>query len=275
MKRARVPGLRRWMCAASLMAATLACPSARAGELMTWPAHDGATERGLLSLPAGAPQWIVLLFPGDDGALGLSAAGAVSLRGNFLVHTADFWPAGGDAALLVDAPSDHADGMDDAFRLSAAAGADAATVVASLRTRFPQARIALIGTSRGTITVGNILQREPGLADAYVMTSPVTVARVGQPGLSGMSWPGSRARVLVVSNRADACPVSPFANAEKLARQNGFDFMPVSSEASGTRAQQCSGRAPHGYAGVENSVLGQIRGWLRQTPPPGAPDSAQ
>lgn len=257
------------MCAAGLCGmAALAGAGAHADELLTWPAHGGATELALLRLPAASesPPWIILLFPGDDGALHLNADGATTQRGNFVIRSAHYWTAAGDATVMVDTPSDQADGVDDAFRLSDAASADVGTLVATLRARFPQAKIALLGTSRGTITVGNILKRTPGLADAYVLTSPVTVAHKNRPGLSGMAWPGNRARVLVVSNQADGCLVSPFAAAQQMAKQNGFDFIAVSSAPAGAAGQQCTAHTPHGYLGIEHNVLDRVRGWLTGAP---------
>ena len=130
-------------------------------------------------------------------------------------------------------------------------------------------KIALIGTSRGSISVGNILQRNPHLADAYVLTSPVTVAGRGGPGLAGVSWERSAARVLVVSNRGDGCVVSPFWSAQKMADANGFDFIAVSSNGGDTRMPgACKAASPHGYLGIETQVLDAINAWLNGAAPP-------
>jgi alpha-beta hydrolase superfamily lysophospholipase len=81
--------------------------------------------------------------------------------------------------VLADAPSDHAPGVDDLFRHGKESFADTQAIVAKVRERFPTSKIALVGTSAGTVSVGNALERDPNIADAFVLTSPVTVSRKG------------------------------------------------------------------------------------------------
>jgi hypothetical protein len=254
--------LMKWTLFATTCAAMAYNIQAYAGELINVPTRSDVTEGIFIDQPSTSPSWVVVLFAGNDGAVDITGDGPRMLRGNFLVRTASYWPAAGDAAVIFDAPSDHHNGMDDVFRLSAEAVQDVEAVVATLRHRYPSAKIALVGTSRGTITVGNVVKREPALADAYVLTSPVTLASRGQAGLSGMSWEGNKARVLVISNEGDGCRVSPFEAAEHMAHANGFDFVAVSSsESNGPRAE-CNGDSPHGYLGIESQVLDTIRNWL-------------
>lgn len=242
---------------------------ARAGELVQLATRTGVTQRVFVSAPAAPPPWIAVLFAGDDGNVALSSGGPARMQGNFVVRTASYWVDHGEGSAIFDAPSDNADGMRDDFRLGADASTDVAQVVAELRRRYPGARIALVGTSRGTITVGNLIKRRPDLADAFVMTSPVTQESRGQPGLSGMAWDGNKARVLVVSNEHDGCQVSPFDSARQLAAKNGFDFIAVaSSQGGGDRKSDCKAQSPHGFLGIEQTVLDDIRGWLDKAPAP-------
>jgi len=243
-----------WVCAAS----------AAAGELLNLPTRPGVTQGLYVDASAAQPAWVLMLFPGDDGNMGLNQTGPRRLTGNFLVKTAPYWATAGQASALFDTPSDHADGMADPFRLSDAAVQDVAAAVTALRQRYPGAKVALLGTSRGTITVGNVIKRKPALADAYVLSSPVTQARRQQDGLSGMSWPGNKARVLVVSNEHDGCGVSPFGAARAMADNNGFSFLPVSSR--NAKGNECGGNSPHGYLGIETQVLDAVRKWLVPSP---------
>jgi len=245
--------------------------STQAAELIAVPTRPGVTQNIYIDVApdAAPPSWVVLLFAGDDGLLALDEQGPQRMRGNFVIRTRNYWARAGMAPVAFDAPSDYARGMDDSFRLSAEHVQDVAAAVALLRKQYPQAHIALVGTSRGSISVGNVLRQQPQLADAYVLTSPVTVAGRGGPGLSGVSWTKSAARVLVVSNHGDDCPVSPLWAAQKMAETNGFDFIAVSSDAGDTRMPgACGAHSPHGYLGIEQSVLDQINGWLRGTPAP-------
>ena len=254
-------GIAGWlMLSGAVCAAQPSAPAA--GELISVSTRAGVTQSMYLSTSTPTPAWVVLLFAGDDGALHLSANGPTTLRGNFLIRTASYWQQKGDAAVLIDTPSDHANGVDDDFRLSADALQDVDAAVGALRQRFPSSRIALVGTSRGTVSVGNALQRNPALADAYVMTSPVSIARNGQPGLSGLSADGTRSHVLVVSNRSDGCAVALFSGAARIAQENHFALIAVESNNGGGRRAECTGRSPHGFLGIEDEVLGDIDGWL-------------
>lgn len=252
-------------CCAQAPAASAPGSAARSGEWVTVPSRDGVTQGLYVETSTATPAWVVVLFAGDDGALHLGTNGPTTLEGNFLVRTAPYWVRKGDAAVLIDTPSDHADGVDDAFRLGEGALRDIEAAVRALHERFPTSRIALIGTSRGTVSVGNVLARNPGLADAFVLTSPVSIARSGQAGLSGLNVDGTRARALVVSNRRDACPPALFSGAAGLAGRNNFDLIAVESAAGGGR--NCSGRSPHGFWGIEDEVLGDIDRWLTEDAP--------
>jgi alpha/beta superfamily hydrolase len=235
-----------------------------AGDLVTLATRPGVTQSVFVDAPAGPPAWVVVLFAGDDGAVELTSNGPAGMKGNFLIKTALYWSTAGEASALVDAPSDHASGMDDAFRLGQDHADDVRKIVEALRQRYPNAKVALVGTSRGSISVGNLLERYPTLANAYVMTSPVTVARQAQTGLDGMHWNSPSAPVLVVSNTEDSCPVSPFAKAQAMASDNHFQFIQVSSSErslAGTRTR-CIGKSPHGFFGIEPDVLKKIDDWL-------------
>lgn len=261
-------GAGSWAQAPDMPASNAAAPS---GELVNVPSRDGVTQRMYVETSTATPAWVVILFAGDDGALHLGVNGPTTLMGNFLVRTASYWVRKGDAAVLIDTPSDHANGVDDAFRLGEDALRDVEAAVDALRQRFPAARIALVGTSRGTVSVGNVLERRPGVADAFVLTSPVSLARNGQAGLSGLNVDGTKSRVLVVSNRRDACPPAEFSAAASLAGKNHFDLIAVESTAGGGSSRRnCGGRSPHGFSGIEDEVLGDIDSWLAAHVPPRA-----
>lgn len=249
---------------------------AQAGELVTVPTRDGVTQSLYVETSTATPAWVIVLFAGDNGALHLGANGPTTLRGNFLIRTASYWVDKGDAAVLFDTPSDYVNGVDDSVRLGQGALQDVEAAVAELRKRFPSSRIALVGTSRGTVSVGNALQRNPGVADAFVLTSPVSIARNGQAGISGLNLDGTKSHVLVVSNRHDGCPVALFSGATDVAGRNHFELIAVdSTSGGGDRRSDCGGRSPHGFLGIEDEVLGDIDHWLAVINPasPNAPTS--
>ena len=238
-----------------------------AAELLKIPTRPGVTQSIFLVSASASPSWVVVLFTGGDGNISAAGSGPTRMLGNFLVRTASYWADHGDAYAIFDAPSDNAAGMQDVFRLSPDASTDVEATVLELRKRYPDAKVAMIGTSRGTITVGNVLKRHQELADAFVMTSPVTRANRGQAGLFGLGWNGNKARVLVLSNVNDSCQVSPVGAAKQMAEENGFDFVSVSSSmGEGDRKSDCKAHSPHGFLGIETKVLDSIAAWLNNKP---------
>lgn len=241
-------------------ASTMAVPS---NQLVGVPTRKDVTQGIYIETATAAPAWAVLLFAGNDGALHLSTNGPTTLQRNFLVRTASYWVQKGDAAVLVDTPSEYPNGIDDGFRLEMDGFRDINAVIKALRQRFPSAKIALVGTSRETVSVGNVLARVPDLADAFVLASPVSIAQNGKPGVSGLDVDGHKARVLVVSNRHDACPSALFSGALHLAERNHFDFIAVGSvSGGGGRRSDCGAHSPHGFLGIEDQVLEDINSWL-------------
>jgi hypothetical protein len=239
------------------------------GDLVTFPTRDGVTQSLFIESPSPSQSqspnspWVIVLFAGTEGALHLDATGATALKGNFLIRSARYWTEQGDAVALVDTPSDHAQGVDGLFRLSKDSFKDTQVIVATLRQRFPGAKIALVSTSAGTLSAGNALQRDPSLADAFVLTSPVTGSRRGGGSIADLDVDGTKYRVLVVSNEHDACVSSPPYGGKRLAERNHYDFVSVeSTDGGGSREADCGGHSPHGFLGIERAVLGDIDGWL-------------
>lgn len=244
-------------------------PAGPVGELVNLPSRDGVTQGIYIETRTDNPPWVIVLFGGNEGALHLSADGPATLKGNFLIRTARYWVKQGDAAVLVDTPSDYANGIDDGFRLGKDSFSDTEAVVKALRQRFPMSKVALVGTSRGTVSVGNALMRDPGVANAFVLTSPVSIAQRGKAGVSGLDADGTKVRVLVISNQHDACPVASFYGGKRLAERNHFEFVAVdSSDGGGDKQADCGGHSPHGFLGIELQVLGAINGWLNNDQPP-------
>src|SRR5471032_1597986 len=117
-------------------------PAEPSGELVSLPSRDGVTQGIYIETRTDNPPWVIVLFGGNEGALHLSADGPTTLKGNFLIRTAQYWVRQGDAAVLVDTPSDYANGIDDGFRLGKDSFSDTEAVVKALRQRFPLSKVA-------------------------------------------------------------------------------------------------------------------------------------
>src|SRR5687768_11917146 len=155
-----------------LLAASAAC----AEDIVTLPTRGGVTQSYLLSAPEkGKARAVAVLFAGGPGKVDLERETARTTfdRGNFLVRSRQLFVRNGIAAAVMDAPSDHAQGMEDQFRLGAEHAEDIGKVISDLKTRFPALPVYLVGTSRGTLSAAAIGRRAAKVVDGVVLTATV------------------------------------------------------------------------------------------------------
>jgi hypothetical protein len=235
------------------------------GDLVAFPTRSGVTQGIYIESPSQAPKAAVLIYAGGGGVLALDSSGATAEKGNFVVATARFWVDQGYAAVLVDAPSDMVRlGMTDGFRLSSDTLIDQKAVIDHVKARFPSARIVMISTSRGTVTVGNVLAHHPEWADLYVLTSAEHSGPRDIRGISNIVVPEAyRDRTLAVANRNDVCYVAGFSSNKTWAEKNKVAFIAEEThEGGGDMKAECGARSPHGYLGGRDKVLQDMEGWI-------------
>jgi len=239
-------------------------PSAE--DIVTLSTRGGVTQSYLLSGPeAGKARAVAVLFPGSAGKTDLEreTARQVLDRGNFLVRSRRLFTASGVAAVVVDAPSDRASGMDDEFRLGDAHAEDIGKVVADLKTRFPGLPVFLVGTSRGTLSAASIGKRLGPAVDGVVLTATLFLATRQQPGLSGFDYASIPSPLLFVHHVNDGCTYTPYSSAKRLA-----DRYPLVSVSGGAAAQSkpCEAMSEHGFLGKEAETVDAIAKWMLKQP---------
>jgi hypothetical protein len=186
---------------------------------------------------------------------------------NFLVRTREAWAAQGFALLIPDAPggnSLYGRRHLPAYAEAIAAAIDFGRAHANLPASLP---IWLVGTSQGSTAAANGAAHLGTKVSGVVLTSSVT-----RPNDSGEtvfdSEPGAIAvPALVVGNRNDLCDVTPPDDIPKilaaLPRAPKKESMLFESSQIAYRAPLCEAMTPHGYFGIENSVVQRIADWIR------------
>lgn len=259
---------------AVLCAATPAWAQKVPGQtIIDLPTRSGVTVR-YLALTPGRPKAAVLLFTGGAGVAKIpdDPGPGYAKNGNFLVRSRELFRAHDLFVAVIDVPSDHRDGY-GTFRATADHAEDVAAVIANMRQRAPGVPVWLIGTSKGTISAANVAVRLPKGkgADGLVLTSTITrpAGRNSGPGgqqtvfdfdLDSVTIP-----TLIVGHRADACFVTPFADAESL--RGKFTKAPRTgllgfSGGSTPESSDCEALAAHGYFGIEREVVDAIADWI-------------
>jgi hypothetical protein len=208
---------------------------------------------------AAKPTAVVLLYPGGGGRLGLTDKGFAKGADNFMVRTRAELAKAGLTAVVVDAPSDHPEGL-HAYRISADAGDDTAKLVAwaAAKWRLP---VWLVGTSRGTISVANAAARGAGM-HGIVLTSSVTAGKhekIGDIAVDKIAVPA-----LLVHHKHDGCNASPLAGAEALATQLHASWIEIRGGTTDKSASKCSPESHHGYLGQDAEVVGDIATFVRE-----------
>jgi hypothetical protein len=216
----------------------------------------GGTER-VLFLGGQQARGIVVLLPGGDGIIGLDSGGGIhQLGGNFLVRTLGQWVAQGFAVVLPDAPN----GTSLTGQRHLPAYADAISRAIDFGRSRAALPVWLIGTSAGTTAAVNGAAHLGSKVSGAVLTSSVT----RRPGTSGETIfdaePGAVAvPVLVVSNEYDTCPDTPPGDApmvlSALTRSPRKELVMVTSGQTTKRSDPCQGLSPHGYLGIEGTVV--------------------
>jgi hypothetical protein len=210
----------------------------------------------------------VLLYPGGGGHLALAAAGLGRGADNFTVRTRGEFASAGLVAVVVDAPSDHPESL-SAFRITAEAAQDTAKLAAWAAARW-QRPVWLVGTSRGTISVGNAAAR--GVAvQGIVLTSSVTSGAREQATLGDVAIEHIAVPTLLVHHAQDGCSASPLAGAvglrTRLVNAPDVSWHEISGGKTYPRAASCSPRSHHGYLGQDVEVVGIIIDYLRRVAP--------
>ena len=162
-----------------LIAGSAICHAAE--EVITLPTRDGVKLSYLLLQDKSAPpKAVAIAFVGGQGAIGLakrSESGPATFgpAANFLVRIREQLVDTDIAEAIVDAPSDKLpQGMDDAFRLGPEHLADIRALVVDLKRRYPDAKLYLVGTSRGTISAAALAAKLGDSVQGVALSSSVT-----------------------------------------------------------------------------------------------------
>jgi hypothetical protein len=240
-------------------------PACASEQVVSVPLENGGSIAYLLTQKDGSqPTRVLVMFPGGDGAMELAQAGdgAISMRlkNNFLVRARTLLVDEQFATALVDAPSDQPGGYSDSFRASSRHAQDVARVAADLHTRFPTARLVLVGTSRGTISSAYLGRALPDTWDAVIHTSTLSSPARGQAlPLVGFNYGEIHARQLFVHHVDDGCFLCSFSAAKSIA-DNGHDLIAV--RGGSARGNPCEAMGHHGFYGQDEAVVAALKAWI-------------
>jgi pimeloyl-ACP methyl ester carboxylesterase len=231
----------------------------------------GAKQSFILLMP-DHPVASVILFAGDHGALGLKSASSMNWgTGNFLVRSRDLFAADDFAVAVVDAPSDHQQGMNAVFRMSSAHAADIGAIAAYLKQQTG-GPVWLVGTSMGTFSAAGAAIASKDI-DGLVLTSPITrakpdwkIAQSHRDGVASMALSQITVPTLIVSHGKDGCVASPASGAPKLSKRlTKASTVKIAILEGGDppQSEPCEAMSPHGFLGIEAEAVKAIGAFIK------------
>jgi pimeloyl-ACP methyl ester carboxylesterase len=235
------------------------CLSAQAGG--PGAAAPPSGEPRVLYARPQAPRGTVVMLPGGAGDIGVDEDGDAAHGKNFVVRTRDLWLAHGYAVMIPDAE----DGQNlRGLRNTPEYGKIVQDLVRAASTRAP-GPVFLLGTSQGTVAAVNGAARLSKAELAGVILTE-SVSRHSKSGETVFDASPERvtAPVLVVANRDSACRVAPPEDAPRIAAAmtGAAEVRVIYVQGGVTRSWACGSESPHGYFGIENTVVDQIAAWL-------------
>lgn len=249
----------------TLLICVITTPFAAAQKVIDVPTRPGVTQRFLLITPE-SPKAAVILFAGGNGDIEIGDNDRPGKGGNFLVRSRQLFADQGMVTAVIDAPSDRA--HLGGFRETPEHAADVKAVIAWLRenTRLP---VWLIGTSRGTQSVGSVATRllDGGGPDGIVLTSTMLTDR-NYTSVPDMNVDALKIPVLVVHHEEDGCRYCLFLDMPRLMNK----LAPVTRKelvtfkGGNNRGDPCLAMAYHGFNGLEPEVVSRIAAWITAKP---------
>lgn len=255
----------------AVVALGVATTAAGEEQIQRIASRPGVTQSFVLVRPAGPPVASAILLPGGRGRLGLERGRLAAGATNFLVRNRAAFAAHGLLVAVLDAPSDRvADGL-VRFRTGPEHAEDVRAVMAALRAEAP-VPLWLVGTSMGSVSAANVAVRlSAGGPDGVVLTSSVMGrSREMTESLQDIALDRIRVPTLVVHHRDDGCRASRYADTSWLIRQLSAAPKRERLTFTGGAAPQsdpCEPLAPHGYFGIDATVVEAIARWIVATSP--------
>lgn len=235
------------------------------------------------------PVGILLLLPGGEGRLFLTAGTRNTASTNFVARTRYHFAAEGFIVAVMDAASDfldhnhariedppgsgfiHGSGLEGHRLPNRVHGEkykqDLKAVIGDLRQKYPGLPLWAVGTSRGTISAAVAATELADPPDGIVLTSSLTgPSRIGDLSPNNIDLGAVNVPTLIVTNQNDQCPRTRPEDSKRLKKR--FTGSPrvqvlIFNGGSAPLTDACDPLAGHGFFGIEQKVIESITRWIK------------
>ena len=224
-------------------------------QVVDFETRKGAIQRILFITPK-KPTAAVILFAGGGGKIDIQTDGSIVSDGNFLVRSRERFVKQGFMTAVFDAPSDKYTLRDN--RTESWHVWDVATVVDYIKKRY-RLPVWLVGTSRGTMTIGYVGAQISKFIDGVAFTASMDDA--SHLPINQITVPA-----FAMHHAKDDCFVTTQAAAKDIAK--GLVKSPkvelVFLNGGIDQGRSCGAQAHHGFNGIEDEAVGKIAAFINK-----------
>ncbi len=234
------------------------CKEGFSEEFKTINTREGATISFIKNTPLKGIRAAALLFAGGYGDIGIDIEKKTVNSENFLVRSRGLFAKFGVLAITPDIPSDTGSLKND--RGKPDYQTDISFLIKEIR-KVTTKPIWLIGTSRGSITVGY----HAAALDIQGIILTATVTAGNHDTIFSADLGEIKVPALVVHHENDQCGSSPADGAKELLRalaNSKNKQIILYRKGENGNSEDCGPMSPHGFLGIENQVVSAITDWM-------------
>jgi hypothetical protein len=225
------------------------------------PLASGEFQRVLYDAPPSEIRGVIVMFSGGADDIGIGTDGAIRHGDNFVVRSRDLWTARGYGVVLVDA-IDH---QSMRGKRSTPAYAAVTREVVAFAHEQANAPVCVMGTSQGSIAAMNAASHAKGADIAgVILTESVSILGGSHETVFDAHPEGVHIPALVVANKDDRCKAAPPSMTDAIAQsmRNTHATVLIVQGGSVRSSNECASLSPHGYYGIEGTVVDDIVEWM-------------
>lgn len=204
---------------------------------------DEFTVPYILTSQHQSPRYVLILMPGGAGTLNPHINNEGKLQfgfaGNFLIRSRNQFC---DSQFTTASTNS----TESPERMSA--------LVNDLQTRFPKSKICMVGTSWSTYSTMGLAEKFDGKIDCIIHTASMNqIARFDTRKF--------KSRHLKVHHKNDPCHLTTYASTQS--NHERYKTPLITMEGGSSTGDACQAFSYHGFHGIEQQTIDQIKAWIR------------
>lgn len=203
---------------------------------------DEFTVPYILTSENQSPRFVLILMPGGAGNLDPylnEGKLQFGFSGNFLIRSRNLF-------------CDHQ--FATASTNSTESPERMGALINDLEKRFPMAKICMVGTSRSTYSTMGLAEKFDGKVDCIIHTASMNqIARFDTRKF--------KSRHLMVHHKNDPCYLTTYASTQS--NHERYKTPLITMEGGDSTGDSCQAFSYHGFNGIEQQTVEQIKTWIR------------